>query len=133
MTMSPEPLITTSIDRSRHTVLVVDDNPTTRYATTRVIRAAGFETREAGTGGEALVLASQHISAVVLDVHLPDFSGFEVCRELRIKPATSTLPVVHLSATFVRNEDKVAGLNAGPTPTWCTRWSRRCSSPRCRR
>ena len=113
MTMSLEPLINTSIDRSRHTVLVVDDNPTTRYATTRVIRAAGFETREAGTGGEALVLASQHISAVVLDVHLPDFSGFEVCRELRIKPATATLPVVHLSATFVRNEDKVAGLNAG--------------------
>ncbi|MFM9924361.1 response regulator [Variovorax sp. H27-G14] len=111
--MSSEPLINTSIDRSRHTVLVVDDNPTTRYTTARVIRAAGFETREAGTGGEALALASQHISAVVLDVHLPDFSGFEVCRELRIKPATSTLPVVHLSATFVRNEDKVAGLNAG--------------------
>ncbi|MEZ2300130.1 response regulator, partial [Variovorax sp. RCC_210] len=66
--MSSEPLINTSIDRSRHTVLVVDDNPTTRYTTARVIRAAGFETREAGTGGEALVLASQHISAVVLDV-----------------------------------------------------------------
>lgn len=113
MTMPPEPLINTTIDRSRHTILVVDDNPTTRYTTARVIRAAGFETREASTGGEALALASQQISAVVLDVHLPDFSGFEVCRELRIKPATSTLPVVHLSATFVRNEDKVAGLNAG--------------------
>lgn len=111
--MSPQPLINTTIDRSRHTVLVVDDNPTTRYATERVIRAAGFQTREASTGGEALVLASQHISAVVLDVHLPDFSGFEVCRELRVKPLTATLPVVHLSATFVRNEDKVAGLNAG--------------------
>jgi PAS domain S-box-containing protein len=113
MKMDPEPLINTSIDRSRHTVLVVDDNPTTRYTTARVIRAAGFATREAGTGSEALALAPQQISAVVLDVHLPDFSGFEVCRELRIKPATSTLPVVHLSATFVRNEDKVAGLNAG--------------------
>ncbi|MGJ7575427.1 response regulator [Variovorax sp. RB2P76] len=113
MTMPLEPLINTTIDRSRHTILVVDDNPTTRYTTSRVIRAAGFETREAGTGGEALALASHQISAVVLDVHLPDFSGFEVCRELRIKPATSTLPVVHLSATFVRNEDKVAGLNAG--------------------
>nr|WP_093130052.1 MULTISPECIES: response regulator [unclassified Variovorax] len=113
MTMPPEPLFNTTIDRSRHTVLVVDDNPTTRYATARVIRAAGFETLEASTGGEALVLASRHISAVVLDVHLPDFSGFEVCRELRIKPMTATLPVVHLSATFVRNEDKVAGLNAG--------------------
>lgn len=111
--MPPEPLINTTIDRSRHTVLVVDDNPTTRYATARTIRAAGFQTREAGTGGEALELASRHISAVVLDVHLPDFSGFEVCRELRVKPSTATLPVVHLSATFVRNEDKVAGLNAG--------------------
>ena len=111
--MTAEPLINTSIDRARHTVLVVDDNPTTRYATARVIRAAGFETLEAGTGGEALELASQRISAVVLDVHLPDFSGFEVCRELRIKPSTATLPVVHLSANFVRNEDKVAGLNAG--------------------
>lgn len=111
--MVPEPLINTTIDRLRHTVLVVDDNPTTRYATARVIRAAGFQTLEAGTGGEALALASQKISAVVLDVHLPDFSGFEVCRELRLKPPTATLPVVHLSATFVRNEDKVAGLNAG--------------------
>ena len=111
--MSPEPLINTTIDRSRHTVLVVDDNPTTRYATERVIRAAGFQTRQASTGGEALMLATHQISAVVLDVHLPDFSGFEVCRELRVKPSTATLPVVHLSATFVRNEDKVAGLNAG--------------------
>ncbi|MEJ8858771.1 response regulator [Variovorax robiniae] len=111
--MPAEPLINTTIDRSRHVVLVVDDNPTTRYATARVIRAAGFETREASTGSEALQLATQQISAVVLDVHLPDLSGFEVCRELRIRPATATLPVVHLSATFVQNADKVAGLNAG--------------------
>ena len=113
MSMPPEPLISTTIDRSRHTVLVVDDNPTTRYTTARVIRAAGFETLEAGTGGEALALAGRQVSAVVLDVHLPDFSGFEVCHELRLKPETATLPVVHLSAAFVRNEDKVAGLNAG--------------------
>jgi|UniRef100_UPI00403A1803 PAS domain S-box-containing protein len=111
--MPTEPLISTTIDRSRHTVLVVDDNPTTRYTTARVIRAAGFETLEAGTGGEALALAGRQVSAVVLDVHLPDFSGFEVCQELRLKPETATLPVVHLSAAFVRNEDKVAGLNAG--------------------
>jgi PAS domain S-box-containing protein len=111
--MAPEPLITITIDRSRHTVLVVDDNPATRYATARVVRAGGFQTLEASTGGEALALATRQISAVVLDVHLPDFSGFEVCRELRFRPATATLPVVHLSATFVRNEDKVAGLDAG--------------------
>ncbi|VTU18473.1 Aerobic respiration control sensor protein ArcB [Variovorax sp. PBS-H4] len=111
--MTPEPVISITIDRSLHTVLVVDDNPATRYATERVIRAAGFATLQAGTGTEALRLARQQVSAVVLDVHLPDLDGFQVCRELRALPATSTLPVVHLSATFVRAEDKVAGLNAG--------------------
>jgi PAS domain S-box-containing protein len=111
--MNIDPVINITIDRSQHTVLVVDDNPTTRYATARVVRAAGFHTQEAGTGGEAVRLAPTNISAVVLDVHLPDFSGFEVCQQLRQRPETSTLPVVHLSATFVRNEHKVAGLNAG--------------------
>ncbi len=113
MSMAAQPLINTTIDRGRHTVLVVDDNPTTRYATARVIRAAGFQTQEAGTGREALEIARQRVSAVVLDVHLPDIDGFEVCRELRARQATATLPVVHLSAAFVRNEDKVAGLDAG--------------------
>jgi PAS domain S-box-containing protein len=46
-------------------------------------------------------------------VHLPDISGFEVCRAVRQNPATATLPVIHLSAAFVKNEDKVAGLDAG--------------------
>jgi len=106
-------VINTTIDRARHVVLVVDDNPTTRYATARVIRAAGFQTKEASTGGEALAALSAHVSAMVLDVHLPDRSGFEVCRAVRLNPATATLPVIHLSAAFVKNEDKVAGLDAG--------------------
>ena len=47
-------VINVTIDRSAHTVLVVDDNPATRYSTGRVIRAAGFRTAEAGTGADAL-------------------------------------------------------------------------------
>ncbi|TFZ03307.1 hybrid sensor histidine kinase/response regulator [Ramlibacter rhizophilus] len=106
-------VIAASIDRSRHAVLVVDDNPATRYSTTRVLTAAGFRTREAGSGAEALALVRENVSAVVLDVHLPDMSGFDVCRELRAHVQTRTLPVVHLSAEFTRNEDRVAGLEAG--------------------
>jgi PAS domain S-box-containing protein len=111
--MTVEPVINTSIDRSLHTILIVDDHPTTRYATSRAIRAAGFKTLEASTGGQGLALARKKVSAVVLDVHLPDLNGFVICQQLRADPATASLPVVHLSATFVRNEDKVAGLNAG--------------------
>lgn len=110
--IDPE-VIHPTIDRSLHTVLVVDDNPATRYATGRVMRAAGFQTAEAGSGAEAMELIAQGVSGVVLDVHLPDTDGFELCRRIRANPATATLPVVHLSAEYVRNEDRVTGLNAG--------------------
>jgi PAS domain S-box-containing protein len=106
-------VINTTIDRGRHTVLVVDDNPATRYSTGRVIRAAGFRTAEAGSGAEALQQVAEGVSAVVLDVHLPDIDGFEVCRIVRAQPATASLPVVHLSAARIRDEDRVTGLNAG--------------------
>jgi len=111
--MNEGAVILATIDRSQHTVLVVDDNPATRYSTARIVRAAGFRTQEAATGTDAVVMASQGVSAVVLDVHLPDIDGFEVCRQLRSDVVTALLPVIHLSAAFVQNSDKVAGLNAG--------------------
>lgn len=106
-------VIHSTIDRGAHRILVVDDHPTTRYSTARILRAAGFATEEAATGGEALALAAQGMSALVLDVHLPDVDGFEVCRRLREDPRTASLPVIHLSATYIHDRDKVAGLNAG--------------------
>jgi PAS domain S-box-containing protein len=110
--MRDSDLINASIERDKHTVLVVDDDPATRYATARVLRAAGFRTQEAATGMQALAAAPQ-VSAMVLDVHLPDLDGFEVCRLLRAQPQTAHMPVMHVSAAYVQSEDKVAGLNAG--------------------
>lgn len=100
------------IVRSHHSVLVVDDNPSTRYATARSLRAAGFNTVEAAAGAEALELV-EFVSAVVLDVHLPDLLGFEVCRLLRQRAPTASLPVVHVSAVFVSPEEQKAGMEAG--------------------
>jgi PAS domain S-box-containing protein len=105
--------INASIDRARHVLLVVDDNPATRYSTSRVLQKAGFRTAEAGSGQEALDRVREGVAGMVLDVHLPDISGFDVCRQLRASPATSTLPIVHLSAAFTRDEDRVQGLDAG--------------------
>lgn len=106
--------VSTTIDRSQHTVLVVDDSPATRYYTCRILHAAGFKTLEAVTGAEGLDRArAGGVSAVVLDVHLPDMDGFTVCRMLRELPETVVLPVLHLSATYIESSDKVAGLNSG--------------------
>jgi PAS domain S-box-containing protein len=101
------------IDRSQHELLIVDDNPASRYATVRLLRGAGFRTREAATGAEGLRAVDETISAMVLDVHLPDIDGFELCRLLHSRPATARLPVLHLTAAFVTDEDKVRGLDSG--------------------
>ena len=100
------------MDRSRHSVLVVDDNESSRYATARSLRAAGFHTVEAAAGAEALELA-EFVSAVVLDVHLPDLLGFEVCRLLRSRPASAGLPIVYVSAMYVSQADQQHGMQTG--------------------
>ena len=98
---------------ARSVILVVDDNPASRYATSHILRAEGFQVLEAASGQEALMLAQQGPDLVVLDVNLPDIDGFEVCRRLRASPVTARTPVVHLSATFVNAADQVRGFEMG--------------------
>jgi len=93
-------------------ILAVDDNPAALYATTRVLKSAGYEVLQATTGSAALDAAAQ-VDLVVLDVNLPDIDGFEVCRRLRARPETAQLPVLHLSATFTHGADFELGLQAG--------------------
>jgi PAS domain S-box-containing protein len=93
-------------------ILAVDDNPAALYATTRVLRSAGYEVAEATTGAAALEAAGR-ADLVVLDVNLPDIDGFEVCRRLRARPETAHLPVLHLSATFTSSADFAMGFEAG--------------------
>jgi PAS domain S-box-containing protein len=101
------------IDRSEHELLVIDDDPASRYATQRRLISAGFRVREAATGADGLAMADSTVSAIVLDLHLPDIDGFEVCRLLRSNPATCHIPILHLTAAYVTDDDKVRGLDAG--------------------
>jgi PAS domain S-box-containing protein len=104
----------TQIRADRPTVLVVDDSAAGRYSLARALRAHGFDTVETAGGAQALELAAKHhVSAVVLDVHLPDLHGFEVCRLIRSRPETATLPVIHVSAVYVESSHQVDGLAAG--------------------
>lgn len=96
------------------TILVVDDNPATLYATSRVIRAAGFDVLNADTGSAAIsVAATRPVDVIVLDINLPDMDGFAVCRQIRGIPQSSTVRVVYLSASFVDDVHRVEGYEAG--------------------
>ncbi len=101
------------VGSSRVTILNVDDHDPGRYVVSRLLRQAGFEVREASTGQEALRLAAESPDLVILDVNLPDMDGFEVCRRIRADPATASLTVLHLSATYIESHDKARGLEAG--------------------
>jgi two-component system NtrC family sensor kinase len=103
-----------SSDTARKRILNVDDTEAKRYVTSRTLRNAGFDVIEAATGQECLeVAAAQHPALIVLDVLLPDLHGFEVCQRLKSDPRTSSIPVLHLSASFTRPEDRVRGYEQG--------------------
>lgn len=104
----PHPIV-----RAQHELLIVNDDPASRYATVRVLQNAGFRTREAATGAAGLEAAGENISAVVLDVHLPDIDGLELVRRLRARADTARTPVLHLTAAFTSDQDKVRGLDSG--------------------
>src|SRR5258708_25790193 len=93
-------------------LLVVDDNPATLYSNSHVLRAADFAVTE-GINGEQALERALNTDLLLLDVNLPDIHGFEVCRRLRGDPRTARLPVIRLSATFVKEIDKAQGLDAG--------------------
>ncbi len=80
------------------TILVVDDNEPHRYFMVRTLEEAGFRVVQANTAALALERASERPDLVLLDVHLPDGNGFEVCRKLKANPGTSSIPVVMISS-----------------------------------
>ena len=95
-------------------ILNVDDYVPGRYARTQVLQRAGFEVLEASTGAETLrIVAEQGPDLVLLDVNLPDIDGFEVCRRLREQLGTLTIPVVHISSTFVNERAQQLAMDGG--------------------
>jgi two-component system response regulator RegX3 len=94
----------------RRNILLVEDEESITVPLADALRREGFEPQVAGSATEALELAqSTEPDLVLLDVMLPDGSGFDVCRELRSR---SQIPIIMLTARG-DEADRVAGLEAG--------------------
>ncbi len=93
-------------------ILVVDDEPDTLGLVLLTLETAGYDVKAAASGGEALLLAQQHtFDAILLDVMMPDISGFDVYRRLQTT-LTPVPPVVFLTAKS-RPEDRETGEGLG--------------------
>src|SRR5436190_6323159 len=99
--------------QSKGTVLVVDDYADGRALLTYVLTAAGYDVVDAANGTETLARVHDAPDLIILDVHLPDIDGFEVCRRLKADARSALIPVVMVSAVFSRTEHRVRGLTGG--------------------
>ena len=97
------------MSRPKRTILLVEDETSIVEPLAEVLRSEGFETLVAGTVVEALEQARRDPDLVLLDVMLPDGSGFDVCRELRQR---SQVPIIMLTARG-EEADRVVGLELG--------------------
>jgi len=93
-------------------ILVVDDEPDTLGLVQLTLETAGFNADAAGSGGEALLLAQKKpYDLILLDIMMPDMSGFDVYQRLQ-STLTTVPPVVFLTAKN-RPEDREFGEGMG--------------------
>jgi adenylate cyclase len=97
----------------RKTILIVDDTPTNIGIISSVLKDI-FRTKVATNGEKALALASasDRPDLILLDITMPGMDGYEVCRRLKANPATSTIPVIFLTAK-TEDEDERQGFDVG--------------------
>ncbi|WP_425080635.1 phosphate regulon transcriptional regulator PhoB [Ruegeria arenilitoris] len=95
------------------TVLVVEDEPAQREVLAYNLEAEGFRVSKAANGDEAMLLVDEEQpDIIVLDWMMPNLSGIEVCRRLKMRPDTRAIPIIMLSAR-TEEIDKVRGLETG--------------------
>ncbi|NKN32534.1 diguanylate cyclase [Marichromatium bheemlicum] len=78
-------------------LLVVEDDPTSLRLIARILEHT-YTLTIATNGEDALRLAAERPELILLDYHLPDLDGLEVCRQLQAEPDTAAIPVIYVTA-----------------------------------
>jgi CheY-like chemotaxis protein len=100
-------------DELKKQILVVDDEPDIVRLVEISLKLCNYEVRTAGNGKEALEkLKVERPHLILLDIMMPEMSGYEVCQAIRKDPALKNIPVVMLTAKGQKG-DVEKGLEAG--------------------
>ncbi len=101
------------MNKSKITILVVDDTQYNLQILSMMLANQGYAVLEATNGIEAIELAKAHLpSLILLDIKMPDMSGYEVCTSLKNNSTTQQIPIIFISA--IENvEEKVEAFSIG--------------------
>lgn len=98
---------------AKETILVVDDSPTIQEIIKSWLAGKGFTVISASNGLEALSKLEESLpDLIILDIEMPNLSGYDVCREVRKNLRTSNIPVIMLTSR-ADVDDKILGLEFG--------------------
>jgi CheY-like chemotaxis protein len=88
-------------------ILLVDDNEVARYILRDLLNHPWLDIREVGNGTAAIAALDESLpDALILDLLMPDISGFEILRRLRAQPETNSLPVLIYTSKVLSDEEK---------------------------
>ncbi len=91
---------------NRRQILVVEDNPVNLELVLAILEPTGHRLMAAETAEAGLdVVRTDRPDLILLDVHLPGVSGYEVAQRLKADPATARIPIVALTAQAMRGEE----------------------------
>ena len=89
-------------------VIVVDDNHTNRLVPGLFLRPLGHEVQECDSAAQALAWLAEHeCDVVLLDISMPNFSGLQLCQQLRKQPQYQALKIVAYTAHAMPDELKL--------------------------
>jgi signal transduction histidine kinase/AmiR/NasT family two-component response regulator len=94
-------------------ILVVDDTEANRFVVAGILSRAGYVVIQAGTGAQAMENIDERPDLIVLDVRLPDTTGYEIARLVRQRPEHDTTPLLFISASFTGPGAHAQGLDSG--------------------
>jgi len=95
------------------TILVADDSEENRELLSQLLKAQGYRVLCAEDGAQALdVLASRPVDLALVEVTMPQFAGFGVCRAIKVRPDARLIPVV-LVTRLTASEDGIQGIESG--------------------
>ena len=98
---------------AKEKILIVDDEKDIVELVKYHVEKNGYKALTAGSGGEAIDIAAKQLPVIIiLDVMLPGFDGYEVCRILKKNDNTRNIPIIMLTAKNAE-DDTVTGLKAG--------------------
>ena len=112
-------LIIFDVNNQRNTqvaerILVVDDDSDIRRILGMLLERGGYEVIQASNGEEALdlTLNDNSLNLILLDLHMPGMSGFDICKKIKSDPTKSNLPIIFLTASG-DSADKVNAFDMG--------------------